>query len=205
MLFLLGTLYYSYLKTFVSVIGTLKLYLFKSSNKISQSMIISAYVWGQIQLLKVPCKSFIYLHSYPLEHHLILLKKTKFRTCIYGDFALKKLSNSFISFAASVVGWEGQTSFFFLSSYRNWAELQQWCIKFGQKVTLELCLDAWDLQWRKYTGHQCFLSWYPDSFPGSTCVFPPAHSCFFCSLYESQYTHAITQKYFVNRRIQSTL
>lgn len=36
-------------------------------------------------------------------------------------------------------------------------------------------------------------------------MFRPAHSCFFSSLYESQYTHAITQKYFVNRHIQSTL
>lgn len=36
-------------------------------------------------------------------------------------------------------------------------------------------------------------------------MFPPAALAFsFPSLYESQYTHAITQKYFVNRHIQST-
>lgn len=46
------------------------------------------------------------------------------------------------------------------------------------------------------------------SFQGSTFLkradVPASALVFLSRLYESQYTHAITQKYFVNRHIQST-
>lgn len=69
-------------------------------------------------------------------------------------------------------------------------------------------LHAWGLQREKTQVIFLFRPVVRRTFQGALAkneMFPSVHLCSFSSLYESQYTHAITQKYFVNRHIQSTL